>query len=172
MEEFTAVQEKLLGESCPGTLALCLMSFEMYRRNRKAGEACLRLCNLSSNATLTISRLKTKFPEERYQESTDPYIQPYLVASYLKGAKEANKYTPDKPYVLTFTYTENSNIQRLEYSTEYRGTIYHYNVSWNGDGARDAAVMDLDDEDLCKVHDCANLVLSIPVVNDWEDNLL
>ena len=170
-EEFKAVQEQLLGHSRPGTLALCLFSFEMYRRDRKVGEKCLKLCNLSANATITLSRISQKFPSNRFEKSEDPYVQPYLVATYLKGATEANHYTPDTPYVLTFTYNDNPNLLQGEYSSTYQGHIYYYNVSWNGDGQRNADVLVPDDGSLVMVHGCANLVLGVPSVSGWEDEL-
>ena len=169
--EFKAVQDKLLGNSRPGTLALCLFSFEVYRRDRKEGEKCVRLCNLSANATITLSRIGQKFPSKRYEESSDPYVQPYLVASYLKGATEANKYTPEQPYVLTFTYNDNPNVNQGEYSSSYQGHVYHYNVSWNGDGERDADVLVPDDGSLVMVHNCGNLVLAVPSIDGWTDKL-
>jgi len=169
--EFKAVQEKLLGNSRPGTLALCLFSFEMYRRDRKVGEKCLKLCNLSANATITLSRISQKFPSNRFEKSEDPYVQPYLVATYLKGATEANRYKPDQPYVLTITYNDNPNLLQGEYSSTYQGRIYYYNVSWNGDGQRNADVLVPDDGSLVMVHGCANLVLGVPSVTGWEDEL-
>ncbi|MBQ6557140.1 MAG: hypothetical protein IJP39_11125 [Bacteroidales bacterium] len=170
VQEFTEVQTRLLGKSKPGTLALCIMAFEIYRRDRAAGESCIKKCNLSANATITMSRLKEKFPARR-GATTDSYQQPYLVASYLKGATRANNYSPDKPYVIILTLNDNPNVAQGEYSTTYKGSVWHYYVSCNGDDRRDADVLEPDDNGLIMVHGCGNLVMSVPAVSDWKDTL-
>lgn len=159
LNEFKTLRERLLGKSRPGTVALCLLSFEMYRRNQSVGEQCVRLINTSANATITIPRLKDKLD------------QPYLVASYLKGATQSNNYTPNEPYVLTFLWNDNPNVVQGEYSSSYAGKVYHYYAVWNGDGKRDATVLSPDDGSEVIVHGCGNLVLGVPTVGGWTDTL-
>ena len=170
VEEFTALRSKLLGSSRPGTVALCLISFEMYRRDCSAGEQCVQLINTSANATITLPRLKEKFPSQRGQQG-DSYTQPYLVASYLKGATQSNKYTPSEPYVLTMKWNDNSNVVQGEYSSSYSGRVYHYYALWNGDGKRDATVLVPDNGGDVIVHGCGNLVMGVPTIEGWNDSL-
>lgn len=170
-DEFAALQSKLLGKSKPGTLALCLMSFEMYRRDRSVGEKCVKSCFLSFEAITTINLLKQKFPATRSATTTDSYQQPYLVAAYLKGATQANSYTPSEPYVITLTWNDNPNVKQGKHLSDYNGNLYHYNVSYNGDGMRDADVLVPDDGGNVMVHHAGNIIVNVPTISSWNDLL-
>lgn len=171
IREFTFLQSQLLGTSQPGTLALNLMAFEMFRRDRTKGQKCIEKCNLSVNAKSVISNLRQKFPEERGAEITDSYMQPYLVATFLAGATEANKYQPEYPYKFTFTYNTSAYKQQGEYSTSFFGHIYHWLTTRGGNKDYDATVIDPDDDDIILVHGCSNYYLAAPPVTGWEDTL-
>ena len=171
--EFESLQEKLLGKSRPGTLALELMAFEMYRRNRVKGEKCIKLCTLSAQATMAISQLSQKFPEHRGDALTDGYMQPYLIASFLVGATEANGYQPDYPYVFSFKYSDSPYDKQAEYSRTYWGTIYYYYTNRNGktDKSTDASVIVPDDGTYVMVRNCPNYYYSAVPIRTWEDTL-
>ncbi|MBR4809563.1 MAG: hypothetical protein IK031_04715 [Bacteroidales bacterium] len=168
VREFTFLQSQLLGTSQPGTLALNLMAFEMYRRDRTKGQKCVEMCNLSANAKQVLNNLKEKFPEDRSVGVSDTYQQPYLVASFLVGATQMNNYQPEYPYKLVFTYNES---RPSEHSSTFFGTVHHWLTARGGLKDYDATVLVPDDDDIVLVHGCANYYLAAPPVSDWKDNL-
>lgn len=174
VREFKTLQTQLLGPSQPGVLALNLMAFEMYRRDRTIGQKCIEACNLSVNAKSVINNLKEKFPIQR-GEATDSYQQPYLVATFLAGATQENNYQPDYPYKLEFTYNTSNYKQQGEYSTSFFGKIYHWVTTRAGNKDYDASVIvldeDLDDDGGIRVHGCSNYYLAAPTISGWEDTL-
>lgn len=147
------------------------MSFEMYRRDRSVGEKCFKSCVLSAEATINIDRLRQKFPATRSATTTDSYQQPYLVAAYLKGATQANSYTPSEPYVITLTWNDNSNVNQGEHSSTYNGNVYHYYLLYNGGEKRSAAVLEPDGGGNMMVYSCGNLIMSVPTISSWNDLL-
>ena len=171
IREFETLQKQLLGESRPGTLALELMAFEMYRRNRTKGEECIKKCTISAQAKSAISNLGQKFPLHRGDEITDSYQQPYLIASFLKGATESNKFQPDYPYQLDFTLSDSVYDKQGEYSHIYWGSIYYYNTYRNGDKQVKASVIVLDDDPIVMVHNCPSYYFATTTIKSWEDTL-
>ena len=170
LREFKTLQSQLLGTSQPGTLALNLMAFEMYRRDRSIGQKCIEACNLSANAKSVINNLKEKFPQQR-GEQTDSYQQPYLVASFLVGATQENKYQPEYPYKVSFTYSTSSYAKQGEYSYTFFGKIYHWLTTRGGNKDYDATVIVPDDDDIILVHGCSNYYLAAPTISSWDDTL-
>ena len=170
MREFMTVQSQLLGVSQPGTLALNLMAFEMFRRDRTVGQKCIEACNLSVNAKSVINNLKEKFPMQRGQE-TDSYQQSYLVASFLVGATQENKYQPEYPYKFAFTYNTSPYANQGEYSYSFFGHVYHWVTTRAGNKDYDASVIVPEDEDVIRVHSCSNYYLAAPTISGWEDTL-
>ena len=163
--EFEVLQNQLLGKSQPGTLALCLMSFEMYRRDRSVGQKCIEMCNLSVNAKQVLNNLKVTLPEQRSNTG-----QSYLVASYLAGANMTNKYQPDYPYKFKFTYSTSAYDKQGEESLSFGGYVYYWMTTRGGDKDYKASVIKLYDGDVL-VHGCANYYLSAPTISSWEDTL-
>ncbi len=108
-EEFEDAQ-RILGKEPHGAIVLELMAMEMFRRDRKMGEACLRMTNTRTNFMSIHSRLKELFREG------DGYARPYQVASFLKGASYDNGYNPTKPYTVKFRVSPN-----LTYQETYEG---------------------------------------------------
>ncbi len=168
VREFTTLQEQLLGTSQPGTLALNLMAFEMFRRNRTKGQKCIEMCNVSVNAKSVLNSLRQKFPEHREDEAAEGQ-QPYLVASFLAGATQDNNYQPEYPYTLSFDYGTSAG--QGEYSLPFFGRIYHWLTSRASNKDYDATVIVFDDDDIVLVHGCSNYLLSSPAVSSWEDTL-
>jgi len=91
--EFRAVRERIGGEP-HGAVALQIMAYELYRRNRSVGEECIRLNNATTNVTVALDRLKEIFGGDAY------YARPYQMAAFLKGASWDNGYAPSKPYTV------------------------------------------------------------------------
>lgn len=93
VDEFKQARD-VIGGQPHGAVALQIMAFEMYRRDRKKGEACIRLNNVGTNANESVRHLKDLF-------GSDPsYARPYQMAAFLKGATPRNGYKPDKPYTI------------------------------------------------------------------------
>lgn len=172
VREFQTLQNQLLGKSQPGTLALDLMAFEMFRRDRTKGKKCIEMCNLSVNTKQILERLGERFPEKRTDPVSNSYQQPYLVASFLKGATQENKYQPEYPYRLAFSVSTNSNKQQGEHSLTFFGHIYYWNTTRAGLKDYDASVIVLDEDDTILVHGCSNYYLGAPDISSWEDTLL
>ena len=173
VREFQILQEQLLGRSKPGVLALELMAMEMYRRNRTAGTAALELCNVSTNTQSIVSQLSQKFPQNRKViNDTDSYHQPYLIATFLKGATRENKYQPEYPYVLSFYENTSPYVKQGEYSFAWFGNVYHWCIMRYGEKETDASVVLVDDEELYLVTACAGYYISAPDITTWEDTLL
>lgn len=93
VNEFKQVRERIGGEP-HGAVALQLMAYEMFRRNRTRGEECIRLNNVTFNVTSATSRLIELFGKDQY------YARPYQIAAFLKGATPDNGYNPPKPYTV------------------------------------------------------------------------
>lgn len=171
VREFKFLQSQLLGTSQPGTLALNLMAFEMFRRDRVKGQKCIELCNLSVNAKSVISQLKEKFPEQRDAVGGDSYWQPYLVASFLKGATQENKYQPEYPYKLSFTLSTSTYDKQGEYSYSFFGKVYYWMTERAGNKDVKASVLVPDDDEIVLVHGCSNYTMAAPTIQKWEDTL-
>lgn len=172
VDEFKTLQEKQMGRSKPGALCLNVLAFEMFRRNRRNGETCIKLCNTSTNATTVINMLKQKFSTVRNDPTdTDSYHQGYLMASFLKGATQDNKYQPDEPYELSFYLDDNIYVKQGERNNIYYGYVYHYYCYRNGDQKCTASVLVEDDSDIVLGHNLANFYLAVPSIKTWKDTL-
>ena len=60
VSEFKQVRDRIGGEP-HGAVALQLMAYEMYRRNRSRGEESIRLNNVNTNITSALSQLRQLF---------------------------------------------------------------------------------------------------------------
>ena len=131
--EFTKVQEQIGGEP-HGAVVLQLMAYEMYRRNRTTGEACIRLNNATINVRISLDRLQELFSNDTY------YARPYQIAAFLKGATPENGYSPTKPYTVEI---EVSNAIAYEYSSDYQANVLTLRVLTQGKdkGAEEVAVL-------------------------------
>ena len=105
-QEFEAVYTQYLGKSPHGAAGMMPMALEMYARDAEEGTRCLELL-CGDNASSVIRILQTKFTPSAYSPDNDPYIQRYLPAATLKGAKAENGYTPDKPYTVQMCTSAN-----------------------------------------------------------------
>lgn len=93
VEEFKQVRAQI-GMEPHGAVALQIMAFEMYRRDRAIGLECIKLNNVRTNVGVVTGQLKELFGGDSY------YNRPYQMAAYLKGATPANGYSPEKPYTI------------------------------------------------------------------------
>ena len=94
VDEFRQVREQI-GHEPHGCIALQVMAYEMFRRDKTIGKECIEWNNLKTNVNQTVSRLN------ELNRPNDSYARPYQMAAYLKGASWQNGYTPDKPYTVT-----------------------------------------------------------------------
>lgn len=173
IDEFRALQEQFMGNRFGGCLALNVMAYEMYRRDRALGEEAIRLVNTPTNASQTLRTLGQKFPSVRYDENdNDSYHQPYLVAAFLKGATHDNKYQPEYPYVLRFCWNKNPYMKQHEYSNMLYGYIYRLVALRNGENECNAEVLvDEDDSGLLRISNCASFYYAVPNIRHWDDTL-
>ena len=170
VREFSFLQSQLLGKTKPGALALELMAFEMYRRNRTAGKACIEMCNLSANAKSVINQLSQKFPESRDDATFDESVcQPYLVATYLKGATQQNSYKPDYPYVLSL-YENTSTFAKQGEKTAF-GLVYRWCVKRGGEREVEASLILPYDEEVYLVQGCPDFFNAAAPAGTWSDDL-
>ncbi|MCL2040798.1 MAG: hypothetical protein FWG84_01990 [Bacteroidales bacterium] len=91
--EFEQVREQIGGEP-HGAVALQIMAYEMFRRDRTVGEACIRMNSTTVNVMTPLNRLKELFGNDVN------YAKPYQIAAFLKDANAENGYTPSKPYTV------------------------------------------------------------------------
>ena len=122
VEEFKMVREQI-GTEPHGAIALQVMAYEMYRRDKKIGEVCIRLNNTISNISLPISRLKELFGGD------NSYNRPYQMAAFLKGANPENGYNPTKPY--TVEVTVDPGLKYVK-TNDFQSTILHLRIKSEG----------------------------------------
>lgn len=107
--EFSTVYNEFLGKTPIGAAAMIPMAMEIYGRNRATGEKCFQLlCGSVANANSIIRILDTKMPRIGESSSTDTYLQRYLPAALLKGARAENAYSPDEPYTVQMLPSANA----------------------------------------------------------------
>jgi hypothetical protein len=120
--EFKAVREKI-GEEPHGAVALQIMAYEMFRRNKTIGEECIRLNSTTINVMTPLNRLKELF-------GTDAnYARPYQMAAFLKGATPENGYNPTKPYTIEVRVHAGNTYQ---YSNIYQTDALYLEVLTKG----------------------------------------
>ena len=122
VEEFKQVRGQI-GKEPHGAVALQMMAYEMYRRDRAIGEACIRLNNSLSNVNQPISRLRELFGND------SNYARPYQIAAFLKGATPQNGYSPSKPYTVEVRVHP---VNRYQYSNDYQTQVLYLQVLTKG----------------------------------------
>ena len=122
VEEFKAVREKIGGEP-HGAVALQIMAFEMYRRDRDTGLECIKLNNTRNNVTSVTRRLQELFGRDA------GYARPYQMAAFLKGATPQNGYNPTKPYTIEVKVSEGRAYQN---SNDYQTQVLSLTVLTKG----------------------------------------
>ena len=125
--EFKAVYDQLLGKSAHGAAAMLPMAMEIYARKKSTGQSCLEyLCKDADAAKAIMRELDRKFPDEKYTEDNSySYVQRYLPAALLQGAKYNNAYAPEEPYNIQMSSTLNNKPQVSSYPP-YGTTYYMY----------------------------------------------
>lgn len=122
LEEFKQVRQ-ILGKEPQGAVALQVMAFEMYRRNRAVGEQALSLNNTSTNYNSTVERLKEMMGKDKF------YARPYLAAALMDGAKPTNAYTPIFPYCVKIRVNPASKYQESQF---LGGTVIYLQIDSEG----------------------------------------
>lgn len=150
-EEFEAVYNGLLGKSIQGTAAMIPMAIELYARDAAVGERCLNLlCNSSSTVSNITRILKTKLVPSEHAPANDPYIQRYMAAALLKGAKADNAYSPDMPYTVEMAASPNG-VHNVTGGTDT--FIYIIAHGWDT-FQRGVEIFKADGSDMYKVYNC------------------
>ena len=122
VQEFQEVRNKIGGEP-HGAVALQVMAYEMYRRDKKTGEECIRMNNVLNNVLTPVGRLKELFGNDF------SYARPYQIAALLKGAKPENGYNPTKPYTIEVRVSKGNSYQ---YSHDYQTNVLYLEVITGG----------------------------------------
>lgn len=122
IEEFKQVRQAL-GKEPQGAVALQVMAFEMYRRDRAVGEQALRLNNTATNYNSTVERLKEMMGKDKF------YARPYLAAALMEGAKPTNAYTPNTPYCVKVRVNPASKYQESQF---LGGTVIYLQIDSEG----------------------------------------
>lgn len=122
LEEFKQVRQTL-GKEPQGAVALQVMAFEMYRRDRVVGEQALRLNNTSTNYNSTVERLKEMMGKDKF------YARPYLAAALLDGANPGNAYTPKSPYCVKMRVNPATKYQDSQF---LGGTVIYLQIDSEG----------------------------------------
>lgn len=122
IEEFMQVQ-RTLGTEPQGAVALQVMAFEMFRRDRALGEEALRLNNTSTNYNSTVAQLK------EVMGSDASYARPYIAAALMDGAKNTNAYEPKYPYCVKIRVNPVNKYQESEF---LEGTVIYLQIDSEG----------------------------------------
>lgn len=122
VEEFEQMQLELAKDP-EGAVMMVIVSMEMYRRDHKMGEECIRLANVDNNFNSMMSRVK-----ELYRGG-DSYGRPYQAATFFKGATPMNGYNPTKPYTIR---VRKSPTHQDERSQSLRGYVKYMEVYSDG----------------------------------------
>ena len=120
--EFKQVREQIGGEP-QGAVALQIMAYEMFRRNREIGEECIKLNSTTVNVNLPLSRLKELFGNDVN------YAKPYQIAAFLKDAAAENGYNPSKPYMVEIRVHA---VNAYQYNNAYQATQLYLEVLTKG----------------------------------------
>ena len=160
LEDFLELQ-KALGVEPHGALALQVIAFEMYRRDKAVGTEAIKANNTPTNFNDCMRQLKEKLGK-------DPgYAQPYIVAALMEGASPSNGYQPRKPYTISV---------RVNPSVEYKesqilgGTVLYIQVYSQGWSAtwRGAEVVKPYDSEYFLVSNCPSFYVGCaPMRGKW-----
>ena len=120
--EFRQIREQI-GNEPHGCIALQVMAYEMFFRDKTIGKECIELNNLNVNVQKTIGRLT------ELCRPNDSYARPYQMAAYLKGATWENGYTPDKPYTVTIRTRPGVQYQN---STTFQAIVLYLDINVEG----------------------------------------
>ena len=154
-DEFEAVYQ-VLGKTPHGTAAMMPIAMEMYGRNRKEGEKCIRLLCYPSNVNTVLSLLKDKFGSQEGFTSDDGYHQRYLPAAVLEGATPENGYCPNEPYTVTMyaSVNQHRDMQLFDGRVMY---IYLMGKGWDTE-QRSIEIVKTSDSEFCQVFNCPALL--------------
>ena len=122
VKEFQQVRDQIGGEP-HGAVALQIMAYEMYRRNKKIGEECITL-----NSVRTTVQSSTRRLNELYGKDAN-YARPYQMAAYLKDATPENGYSPSKPYTIE---VQVDNVNAYQKSSIFQTDVLYLKVLTNG----------------------------------------
>ena len=122
VEEFMQVREKI-GSEPHGAVALQIMAYELYRRDRSVGAECIELNNIKTNVSSATRRLNELFGNDA------GYARPYQMAAFLKGATHLNGYKPSKPYTIEVKV---SRVHTYQYSEIYQAQVLYLEVLTKG----------------------------------------
>ena len=161
-QEFETVYKEFLGKHINGIIALQIMAFEVYNRDREAGMKCCMLINQPSDKNTIKERLS-----HRYDQVNDAENQPYLAAVFLQGAERTNYFTPTEPYTIKFQADPDG--MKPTTLTGY-GKVYYVDVIAEGfqtqSKKRCQVIMweDNEDDGYYEMHEWSSFVLTAPTI--------
>ena len=163
--EFEAVYSALLGKTVAGTVGMIPMAMEIYARNEATGKKCIELLCGTKNATTMIRSLQSKF-QATSANSDDTYIQRYLPAALLKGAKPDNAYAPSTPYTVEMT----ASVNKPQSVTGGTDTFVYILTSGGWDTAqRQVEIYQKTGSDLHTVYNCPSVYTQCKtIVGTWD----
>ena len=165
--EFETVYNRLLGKTPAGAAAMVPMAIELFARDKGVGERCLKLLlNGQSTVDEMVRVLKTKLDASQYGPENDQYLQRYMAAALLKGANNANGYTPDEPYTVEMCSSPN----KVKEAPLSGGTVYYLFILANGWDSfqRSVEVIQPTGSEYYKVFNCpATYSQCKPIVGTW-----
>ncbi|SJZ31173.1 DUF6935 domain-containing protein [Porphyromonas cangingivalis] len=124
MKEFEQVRTQI-GTEPHGAVALQVMAYEMFRRDRDLGLKCIALNNVSNHSGKDSSPIRQLTSIFREGNSA----RPYQMASFLKGATPENGYNPTKPYTIEVFSDQGRG---YEESNAYQTTVVRMYIVTSG----------------------------------------
>ena len=124
MREFEQVR-KQIGTEPHGAVALQVMAYEMFRRDKELGLRCIALNNASNHSGKDSSPVRQLTSIFRDDNSG----RPYQMASFLKGATPENGYNPTKPYTIE-VFSDRG--RGYEESSAYQTTVVRMYIVTSG----------------------------------------
>lgn len=120
LAEFKHVRDQI-GAEPHGAVALEIMAFEMFRRNKDVGSACIDLNSTTTFATNCKTQLKRSLE-----------VCPYMLAAYLQGTTPDNGYNPSEPYTIEIKVDD---AIEYEYSSIYQCNVLALVIRCSGKGS-------------------------------------
>jgi hypothetical protein len=166
-QEFETLYREFLGKTPHGTLAMMPMAMELFARDEKLGEACIRLICLPSDVSSVVSTLKTRYSESDQAPGGSNMLR-YLPAASLVGATPDNGYLPDEPYTLEM-FASSSKHQDMQFMGNGR-IIYVYlkSTAWDNE-QRTVELVKQPDDSLHQVFNATSLYSPCkPITGNWK----
>ena len=171
--EFKTVHDEFLGKHITGVIALQVMAFEIYNRDREDGKKCFELINPDYNMNSIM-----EWVSHRYDQVNPDENQPYLAATFLQGANRDNFWKPTKVDNLYSIKYQADPDGKKQTNSPSRGDVFYVDIiaeGWQTQKVKKCRVV-LWEKMIPKggyyqIHDLSSLVLTAPDIK-YDDNSL